>query len=244
MNLQRVVPLVLVGMSILVLQAQSPVFEVASIKANHSGTDVAGMRASRGSLSIVNAPLRKIVATSFGISEDRDESLIDGPDWLRTERYDIAATFAEETQPNEMRLMLQALLRERFQMCFHRETRKVPAYTLVVNKSGLKAKLAAPGAVPGFQRTAGHLASASATMSQLADKLAQQSDRPVVDYTGIQGSYALTLSWERDELGANRGLGVSLYTAIQEQLGLRLEARNEPMDVIVIEYLERQPTSN
>ena len=140
--------------------------------------------------------------------------------------------------------MLQALLKERFQMNFHLETRDVPAYTLTVARGGLKAKAAAPGASPGFRRAAGHLASESATMSLLADKLSQQSDRPVVDATGIQGSYAVTLDWVSDELSKDAGSGASLYTAIQEQLGLKLEASKAPMEVVVIEHLERAPTSN
>ena len=104
-------------------------FEVASVKVSHSATtDVGGMRASKGALSIVNAPLREDRRSRVWHQRGSRWYLIDGPEWLRTELYDIGATFAEETWPDVMRLMLQALLRERFDMCFHRENRNVPSY--------------------------------------------------------------------------------------------------------------------
>ncbi len=220
-----------------------PEFEIASVKANHS-TEGGGMRQSTGLLTVVNAPLLKIVSAAFGSNEDRDAYQIDGPDWMRSERYDIVAKFPGDTRADQMRLMLQSLLKERFKMSFHRETRNMPVYALVVAKGGLKANAAASGASPGFRRGVGHLASQLATMSALADKLSQQSDRPVVDATGIQGAYAFTLDWAKDQPVIDAGGGVSLYTALQEQLGLRLEARKEPMEVVVIDRIERAPTSN
>ena len=140
--------------------------------------------------------------------------------------------------------MPQALLTERFGMKFHRETREVPAYVLVVAKSGLKARPAAEGSAGGFNRRPGHLETRSATMAGLADKLSQQSERPVVDQTAVRGSYEFTLDWTPDELQSDGQAGPSLFTAIEEQLGLRLEARKEPMEVVVVDYVEKIPSGN
>ena len=199
---------------------------------------------AKGSLTIANAPLRKIVDAAFGIGEDRDAYLLAGPGWMVAERYDVAARFPATTSADQVRLMLQALLKERFGMKFHRETRDVPAYVLVVGKSGLKARPAAEGSAPGFNRRPGHLETRSATMAVLADKLSQQSDRPVVDKTAVPGSYEFTLDWTPDELQSDGQAGPSLFTAIEEQLGLKLEARKEPMEVVVVDYAEKIPSGN
>jgi uncharacterized protein (TIGR03435 family) len=126
-----------------IVQAQPnevvPEFDVASVKANHSGSDKGAMQMSTGSLTIVNAPLTRIVGAAFGISEERIAYLLAGPDWMGVERYDVNAKFPASTSADQVRLLLQALLKQRFGMRFHREMREVPAYALVVAKSGLKA---------------------------------------------------------------------------------------------------------
>jgi uncharacterized protein (TIGR03435 family) len=199
---------------------------------------------ANGSLTMANAPLRKIAGAAFGIGEDRDAYLLAGPGWMAAERYDVAAKFPAATPPDQVRLMLQTLLKERFGMKFHRETREVPAYVLVVGKSGLKARPAAEGSKGGFNRRSGHLETRSATMAGLADKLSQQSERPVLDKTALGGSYEFTLDWTPDELQSDGQTGASLFTAIEEQLGLKLDARKEPMEVVVVDYAEKIPSEN
>ncbi len=226
------------------IQGQTPEFDVASVKASHSDSEKGSIQMAKGSLAIANAPLRKIVGVAFGIGEDRDAYLLAGPGWMVEQRYDVAATFPPATSAGEVRLMLQALLKERFAMKFHRETRDVPAYVLVVSKSGLKARPAAEGSAGGFNRRSGHLETRSATMAGMADKLSQQSDRPVVDKTAVQGAYEFTLDWTPDELQSDGQAGPSLFTAIEEQLGLKLEARKEPMQVVVVDYVEKIPGGN
>jgi uncharacterized protein (TIGR03435 family) len=198
---------------------------------------------TKGSLTIVNAPLRKIVAAAFAIGEDRDAYLLAGPDWISTERYDITASFPAAATADQMRLMLQALLATRFRMTFHRETKGVPVYALVQGKGELKLHSAAQGASTGYRRGPGHLETESSTLSLLADKLSQQSDRPVMDATGIKGLFAFKLDWQPDDLNSEHP-GISLFTAIQEQLGLKLEARREPMDVVVVDSIQKIPTEN
>jgi len=219
-------------------------FDVASVKANHSGSDSAAMQLGKGSLTITNATLTKIMGAAFGISEDRDANLLVGPDWMQSERYDVIAKFPTSTSMDQMRMMLQSLLKERLRMKFHREIREVPAYALVVAKHGLRARTAAEGNTGGFRRRAGHLESRSATMAALADKLSQQSDRPVVDRTGVRGSYEFMLDWAPNELQTNGLAGTSLFTAIEEQLGLKLEARKEPLEVVVVDFAAKVPSEN
>jgi uncharacterized protein (TIGR03435 family) len=219
-------------------------FDVASVRASPPQDLNASMQMSAGALTIANAPMIAILGAAFGISPERQSYLIAGPDWVTTERYDIRAKFSPEAVPPKIRLMLQALLRTRFGMGFHRETKYLPAYALVVGKSGFKGHPAAKDGRPGFRKSVGHLESESATMALLADKLSQQSDRPIVDATGLTGAYAISLLWTPDELDNAGRTGASLYTAIEEQLGLKLEARKEAMEVIVIDHLERTPTGN
>jgi uncharacterized protein (TIGR03435 family) len=232
-----------IALVVSILHAQAPEFEAASIKANHSEGQPGGMRVTKGSLMIVNAPLQKIIAAAFGIGEDRDAYLLAGPDWINAEHYDISASFPAGTTPDQMRLMLEALLTMRLHMSFHRETRGVSAYALVQDKGGLKAQRAAAGAPTGYRRNPGHLETESSTISLLADKLSQQSDRPVVDATGLEGAYAFKLEWQPDDLN-NESNRASLFTAIQDQLGLKLESRKEPMEVVVIDHIEKVPTEN
>ena len=221
-----------------------PEFDVASVKANHSGNDKGSIQMAKGALTMMNAPLVKIISTAFGISEDRDAYLLAGPSWIREERYDVIAKFPAASSADQVRLMLQALLNERFGMRFHREMREVPAYALIVAKSGLKARPAAEGSLGGFRRGAGHLESRSGTMAALADKLSQSSDRPVVDKTAIPGAYEFALDWVPDQLQNEGRGGPSLFSAIQDQIGLKLEARREAMEVVVVDYLKKIPSEN
>ena len=228
----------------LVSIAHAQSFDVASVKASHSDSEKGAIQMAKGSLTMVNAPLRRIVDAAFGIGEDRDAYLLAGPGWMMAERYDVMAKFPPATSTDRVRLMLQALLTERFAMKFHRETRDVLAYVLVVGKSGLKARSAPEGSTGGFNRRQGHLETRSATMAALADKLSQQSDRPVVDKTAVVGSYEFTLDWTPDDLQSDGQAGPSLFTAIEAQLGLKLEARKEPMEVVVVDYVEKIPSAN
>ena len=193
------------------------------------------MRLAGSQLTIADVPLQKIAGAAFGIGEDRIDSLLAGPNWMTTECYDISAKLPEGATTAQLPGMLQALLKERFGMSFHRETRDLPAYALVAAKSGLKAQPAKPGARTGFRIGRGHIESESATMAGLTDKLSRLANRPVVDKTNLTGSYEFRLEWDPD---------LSLYTAIQEQLGLKLEAQKEPMEVIVIDAIAKVPTAN
>lgn len=227
-----------------VATSQTVEFEAASAKPNHCGTSPAGMRLAGSQLTILNVPLQRIAGAAFRIGEDRIDSLLTGPAWIATECYDTSAKIPADTAPAQMPAMLQALLKARFGMSFHRETRDLPAYVLVVAKSGLKAQPAKPDGRTGFRIRPGHIESESATMAALTDKLSRLADRPVVDKTTLTGNYEFQLDWAPDPTLNDASSGASLYTAIEQQLGLRLEARKEPTEVVVIDAIDRVPTGN
>jgi uncharacterized protein (TIGR03435 family) len=224
--------------------SQTAEFEAATARPVQCGSSPAGMRLSGSQLTILNVPLQRIAGAAFGIGEDRINSLLTGPSWITTECYDISAKIPAGTAPSQMPAMLQALLKARFGMAFHRETRELPAYALVVAKSGLKAQPAQAGGRTGFRIRPGHIESESATTAGLTDKLSRFADRPVVDKTNLTGSYEFKLDWSPDPTLTDPGSAASLYTAIEEQLGLKLEGQKEPMEVVVIDHIEKAPTEN
>ncbi len=223
---------------------KSPEFDVASVKANHSGAEKAAMQMTKGLLTMENAPLNRIVGAAFGINEERLTFLLAGPGWMEVERYDVSAKFPPTTSPIQVRSMLQTLLRERFGMTFHRESKDIPAYALVVAKGGLKAPAAVAGGAGGFRKGVGHLESQASTMALLADKLSEQSDRPVVDRTAVQGSYQFAIDWTPDDLQNAGRAGPSLFKALEEQAGLKIEASKVSMEVVVVDAMERVPSEN
>jgi uncharacterized protein (TIGR03435 family) len=218
-----------------VATSQTAEFEAATARPNQCGSSPAGMRLSGSQLTIANVPLQRIAGAAFGIGEDRIDSLLTGPPWITKECYDLSAKLPAGATTAQLPAMLQALLKARFGMSFHRETRELPAYALVVAKAGLKAQPAKAGGRTGFRIRPGHIETESATMAGLTDKLSRLADRPVVDQTSLTGSYEFRLDWDPD---------LSLYTAIQEQLGLKLEAQKQPMEVVVIDHIEKVPTEN
>ena len=187
-----------------------------------------------------------------------DDGMVSGgPSWIHSDRFDIEAK-AENTAtvtPGELRQMLQALLTERFRLKFHRSTRESSGYSLLTEPSGHHL-------TPGNGDTKGRmggmpLVAHNATMAELAQLLTTRLRQPVIDQTGLTGRYAFTLSWtpgenERfvlprlptgdDTQGAGPSVsGPSLFTALREQLGLRLDKRRVPIDVVVVDSAERPP---
>ncbi len=243
--------LLLLSFVALTAAAQTPAFEVASIKPDRSIAGMSSIRLSQGRVTMENVSLKKIMLNAFGIPDDR-VYLIDGPDWLATERFDIEATFPGDTPLPQVRQMMQSLLAERFKMTTHRETRLLPAYSMVVAKNGPKIH----AVEDGQGRTSGgpgRLEASKITMQKLADLLARQTGVPVEDSTGLKGVFDFTLEWAPVEApnmtmadGGSTGgsSGPSLFTALEEQLGRKLESRKSPLDVIVVDHIERSPSGN
>jgi uncharacterized protein (TIGR03435 family) len=194
-----------------------------------------------------------------------DDNLISGaPSWLYSEHYTLEAKVAgsdlpalARMAPDQRKLMLQPLLADRFQLRFHRETKQLPIFALVIAKSGSKLKQSPPAdpggsTAPQMKMSAhGQLTGQRFPISLLAQWLSLQVGRKVLDNTGLTGTYDFTLEWTPDSpasmsAGAETPApdsGPSIFTAIQEQLGLRLESTKGPVETLVIDHVER-PSEN
>ena len=220
----------------------------------------------------------------------RDFQIVGAPGWVTSERYDIIAK-ADTPDLNREKLqpLLQSLLAERFNLKFHRETKDLPIYQLVVAKNGPKLKKSevqaegpeadppSKGAQPGEPPAPAHSATGMpggprargamvrmgrgmvnaemARVSEIASILAQQLGRPVVDKTGLEGLFDFKLEWTPDEtmrgmsppgdsVGHEGGQpadtsGPTIFAALQEQLGLRLESQKGPVEILVIEHIDK-----
>jgi uncharacterized protein (TIGR03435 family) len=168
-----------------------------------------------------------------------------GPGWLDTEPYDIAATVPPNTSDAQVRLMLQTLFAERFNLTVHREVREHSVYALVVAKNGPKVK-PSETTKASITNGKGHIELHGVAMQVFVNSLGttKATARPVVDMTGLKGHFDITLDWAPDTVqldAADRG--PSVFTAIQEQLGLKLEPRKSPFEFIIIDHVER-PSQN
>ena len=223
--------------------AQTPTFEVASIKPARS-EGVSSIRPSPGRVSMENVSLKKLILNAYGIPDDQGYAVA-GPDWLTTESFDIEATFPADTPLPQLRQMMQTLLAERFRLTLHRENRQLPIYKLVTTKNGPKIHAGTDGP-PRTAGGPGRLEATRVTMQKLTDLLARQAGLPVVDSTGLKGVFDFTLTWSPDEGATTDGgaSGPSIFTALQEQLGLKLESGKGPVEVLVVDHMEKVPTRN
>ncbi len=220
-------------------------FEVASIKPDNSEDRAASMQSTPpgGRFVALNVSPMQLVMRAFGVVAAQ----IEGPEWLNADRYDVnaKADTSKELGSDEVRPMLRKLLEERFALKYHRETKTLPVYSLTVAKTGLKMAehTAQDGPSTQFRNQAGKLILSARKQStaHLTLLLGQRLDRSVIDNTGLTGEYDLQLEWAADQ-AADSSLP-SIFTALQEQLGLRLEATKGPVEVIVIDHVER-PTEN
>ncbi|HEY1758742.1 MAG TPA: TIGR03435 family protein [Bryobacteraceae bacterium] len=225
-----------------------PAFEVATIKPSppqeqgHTDTRMSS-DTDTGKLNYSNVNLKEVIGKAYKVQQYQ----ITGPGWIETERYDIVARFAPHSAADQVPLMLQALLAERFKLTLHRDTKELPMYALVVAKGGPKFKSSETetGVSSNSSRTHWHV-TAKANMRVFAEFLSDEAGRPVVDQTGLTGSYELTLDWAPDDAPvANDGAaGPSIFTALQEQLGLKLDPAKGPVEILVIDRAERTPGEN
>jgi uncharacterized protein (TIGR03435 family) len=222
-------------------------FDVASVKRLPPpvGGVLSSMKLDPGRLTCSNVNLRKLIVQAYGVKDFQ----LSGPEWLNSEIYDIAATMPPATSTDQVLLMMQSLLQGRFQLKLHRETKEVPMYALVVGKSGLKVKEGEFGR-SSTSASPGQLTAQKIPMAKLADFLSGQLGSPVTDMTGMKGFFDFTLEWAPDarpgEAGATTDSvpGSSIFAALQEQLGLKLETRKGPVEMLVIDRVEKIPTGN
>jgi uncharacterized protein (TIGR03435 family) len=185
---------------------------------------------------------------------------VTGPGWLNSDRFDIIAKAPPGTPEDTLRLMLQTLLVDRFKLLIHREQKITSVFALMPAKEGFKLQAAAsdgqPKCAPGRGAEGlNHTACTNFTMTDLANWLPTRIapsfiDRPIVDLTGLKGTYDIKLDWvPRPVVGnaaddATVAAGPTVFGALEKQLGLKLEERKLPMPIIVIDHIERVPTEN
>lgn len=235
--------LLIVMAAIIACQAQSPAFEAASVKVNPTG--LGRIRRDPGRLDITGMTLKGMMRYAYDV---RDVQISGGPVWLDTEYWNIDATAGREISDAERKKMLQSLLTERFRMTIRREMKELPVYALEVAKNGSKLK---PGTEGAPERVMLNVKSGlvimigeSVTLPKLAEILFGEVKRIVVDRTGSEGNFDFKLEWAPDpaNLPSINGAkmepssdGPSLFTAVQEQLGLKLESTKAPVETLVIE---------
>ncbi len=218
-------------------------FEAASIRPSiaESGSG-SGIRTDKGRINARNVTLKRCMRGAYDVPEDQ---IFGGPKWIDQDRYDIIATAAGPAGDGELMIMLQALLADRFKLSFHRETKTLPGFVLLIAKAGLKAKPSAPDARSRTDSSRGRIDAEACTLAQLAMKLSAALHLPVADLTNTSGQFDFTLNWTPDEMRAKApdAEGPSIFSALQEQLGLKLESRKMPVEVLVIDHAE-PPSEN
>lgn len=226
-------------------RAQAPdTFEVAAIRLHRDSGGNTDFNVAKGRFSATSATLKTLVRTAYAVL---DSQISGGPAWFDTDKYDIEArtTAPEELTFDRIQPLLRNLLAERFRLRVHRETRQMPVYALSVDKGGVRFAAAAPAESIGMNTRKGpgtaKLTATKIPLSLLATNLGNQLGRVVIDKTGLAGNYDLTLQWDPDQSGESAS--PSLFTALREQLGLRLESRKGPVEMLVIDGAER-PSDN
>ena len=260
---------------------RGPAFEVASVKPNPSGgLGIQINTPGSDRFTATNIPLRDLIRFAYDVQDIR---LTGGPDWIRSDRFDIVAkaeqpfpAWGPAGPPMPLLLMVRTLLAERFNIGVHQETRELPVYELVVARDDRKfgpeispskldcesqaqARRGGPPPVPaspdqptcGMRISPGRMVIGSTPMSQFASVLSNFVQRIVLDRTQLPGTFDFRLSWTPDRIPqgpAPPGApplppidpnGPSLFAALQEQLGLKLESTRAPLEVLVIDRVER-----
>jgi bla regulator protein BlaR1 len=261
---------ILIG--VLVSHAQQPVvsalslpaFEVASIRPSDPDTPLKIDFAPGGRLAISHATLRFLIKIAYDVGDDQ---ILGGPAWLNSTRFDLQGkppvplsgdplTMTKEQillfhEPT--RLRLQRLLSDRFRLELRKESKSMPVFALVPGRNGAKLKRSATEGNTEVSFAHGILTAKRMDMASLARFLSEgRVGRPVVDATDLKGKYDLRLEWEPDpaldptQAGNQQtaaGAGISVFTAVQQQLGLRLDARTSPADALVVARAEL-PSAN
>jgi uncharacterized protein (TIGR03435 family) len=219
--------------------AQAPAFEAATVRVSAPGTGGGRYAVTGDRVSFNRTTLSNALNRAFGLGFSNQ---VAGPSWVFSERYDIAAKAPDHTPPDQIPRMLQNLLIERFQLVLHQESRELDGYALVMGKGRLKpAEVKDPPvkndwAVNGEQREA-----RGVSMANFAGLLSPMLQAPVVDKTGLAGFYNFSFDPTREE--TRREEFPSVFTVL-EDLGLRLESRKLPLDVIVIDSGNKVPVEN
>jgi uncharacterized protein (TIGR03435 family) len=227
-------------------------FDAVSVRQNKSDSNVYVDKTPKDGFAVEHYPLHGILSIAYGA---RWDLISGGPKWIDTNYYDITAKVAGEDlaayralSKAQQQAMVQAMLVERFKLATHIETKEMPGYEMVVAKNGPKLKDATEKH-EGYGANRGDIFTDAIRMPTLAKLLSQQLQKVVTDKTGLTGMYAFELKWAQDmararpEAGEGESAqaadpGPSLFTALEEQLGLKLNSTKGPVDTVVIDHVE------
>jgi uncharacterized protein (TIGR03435 family) len=241
-----------IGLLFISASMAQPVFDAASIRPHPLGRGGEGSKresieANPGSLNMRNISLKSAIRWAYHVMDYQ----ISGPDWLGYERFDIMAKAAGPAPEAELRTMLQALLAERFQLKLHKETKELPAYVLLIAKGGIKFH---ESKEEGEMVTAQDKNHMTITMkrvpaSQFIEMLSGALRAPVINNTGLEGRYDATIDVSKYMADVAPKDGQFdpvplIVTGLQEELGLKLESKKMPLDLLIIDHAEKVPVEN
>jgi uncharacterized protein (TIGR03435 family) len=221
-------------------------FEAASVKlhtAASASTGRSGIEETPGLIRIENLSLKVIIEAAYGVKDYQ----FAGPGWLDTVSFDITAKPPAGYKHEQLQPLLQQLLADRFKLAVHREAKQTAGFALVVGNRSKLTEATQPKDY--FTVRPGLIQCKRVSMVQLANALSRIVGRPVVNDTGLTGDYEVKLEWTPEQsalpsLGEASEPALSLFTALQAQLGLRLQAQKEPIDTVMVDHVERTPTDN
>ncbi|MEO8371658.1 MAG: TIGR03435 family protein [Candidatus Solibacter sp.] len=227
-------------------------FDAVSVKPAKPARGMDGMptiKATPGMVVVRNTSIKGAVAWAYRVTEPQ----VTGPDFLDSQRFDMIAKAAGPADESAMRLMMQAMLKDRFKLEFHRQNKEMQTYVLTIGKNGFKAKESKSEGEMAMEpnQAAMSVTISRAPISQLVNMLGQVVRAPVLDNTGLTGRYDLTLNIAKYAADmAERGKEMSMdplaliVPILQEELGLKLESKKVALDLLVIDHVEKAPIEN
>jgi len=237
----------------------TPAFEIADVHTSpkSASLNMRGGVIRGGRFEVRNATMLNLIAVAYGMDSDKIRG---GPSWLDVERFDIIAKAPAATKQDEAKQMLQTLLAERFQLVVKKDTKPMPGFALTVGKGKPKLKESAGTGAPGCEGVPQQNSQPDApnynvvqchnlTMERFSLEVRDMANsylpNAVVDQTGLKGTYDFELKWTGRNLLARQGTdAITIFDAVDKQLGLKLEARALPMDVLRVESVNQKPTEN
>jgi uncharacterized protein (TIGR03435 family) len=217
--------------------AQPAAFEAAAIKPSKDQNRGTSWNTETNRMNLT-ASLKGMITIAYQV---KDFQVAGGPKWLDDDRFEVNAVSEGKPDTSQTLAMLQTLLADRFQLAIHHEQKVAPAYALVVVKSGLKIKPVEGATGSSSQGGRGVLTAKGLTMAKLADRLTRSLDAPVADLTKTPGAFDFKLEWSIE--GDKEDVRSALFAALQSQLGVKLESRKLPLDLIVVDKAEK-PSAN
>jgi uncharacterized protein (TIGR03435 family) len=245
-----------VGLAFSQPAAAPPAFEVASVKVNIAGTNAGMGRGGMGhgfdtitpspaGITIINVRLKSVIQWAYHVQPVQ----VSGPGWLDVDRYDVVAKAAGAVPEDQLRQMMQTLLAERFKLALHRESKEMQAYVITVAKSGLKMKESTSEGDMDIQPSGpASVTIQRATVPRLAELLSGPLQSPVIDETGLTGRYDFKLDVSNfldptTPMGINDVIPIVIQAA-QQQLGVKIDQKKIPVEVLMVDHAEKIPVEN